>query len=111
MPVGVALMYAIFQLDVARTKQVVGVVLLIVLGLQTCCKVQPRPHIHWAWTVVAGSLSGLMAGLLGMGGPPLVLWLMAHDWPSLRQRTFLWLSFLLLVPFQGRCWWRPLGSR
>ena len=101
LPVGVALMYAVTQLDVARTKQVIGMVLLIILSLQTWCTVRPKQQIHWVWTVLAGSLSGVMAGMLGMGGPPLVLWLMAHDWPSVRQRIFLWLSFLLLVPFQA----------
>jgi uncharacterized membrane protein YfcA len=35
-----------------------------------------------------------------MGGPPLVLWLLAQEWPAERQRSFLWLSFLLLSPLQ-----------
>ena len=33
--------------------------------------------------------SGVLAGLCGMGGPPLVLWAMAHDWPTQRIRGFL----------------------
>jgi uncharacterized membrane protein YfcA len=35
-----------------------------------------------------------------MGGPTLVLWVMRQDWESRRQRSFLWLSFLLLMPIQ-----------
>lgn len=101
LPVGIALMYLISALDPSRTKQVIGVALLVVLGLQSWWKVQPRQHVHWSWTVLAGTLSGLMAGMVGMGGPPLVLWVLAHDWPASRQRVFLWMTFLLQVPVQS----------
>ncbi len=43
-------------------------------------------------------LSGLGAGAIGMGGPPVSLWVLAHDWPAIKQRAFLWLTFLLLIP-------------
>ena len=35
-----------------------------------------------------------------MGGPPLVLWAMAQDWPSRKSRVFLWSTFLLVMPLQ-----------
>lgn len=35
-----------------------------------------------------------------MGGPPLVLWVMAHDWTAERTRAFLFASFMSLVPVQ-----------
>ncbi len=35
-----------------------------------------------------------------MGGPPLVLWVMAHDWTAERTRAFLFASFMGLVPVQ-----------
>ena len=101
LPVGVLLMYLLTEMDPNRTKQVVGVVVLVALALQIGFRVKPKEQIHGGWTLLAGSLSGLMAGMIGMGGAPLVLWLMAHDWPATRQRVFLWLTFLLLVPVQA----------
>ena len=41
-----------------------------------------------------------MAGAIGMGGPPVVLYSMAHDWPAARARAFLWLLFLTWMPCQ-----------
>ena len=52
------------------------------------------------WTCLAGLTSGLLMGLNGMGGPPLMAWVMRQDWPNQRQRAFLWLSFLLALPVQ-----------
>jgi uncharacterized membrane protein YfcA len=101
LPVGLALMYLVSELDPRQTKQAIGVALLTVLGMQLWWKVPPQDCVHWIWTVLAGISSGILAGMVGMGGPPLVLWVMAHDWPPRRQRSFLWLAFLLQVPLQS----------
>lgn len=98
-PVGVMLLGLLVGLGTARVKQVVGLMLLLSLGAQWLFKVRPRERVTGGWTVLAGGLSGLTAGLVGMGGPPVVLWVMAHDWPAKKSRSFLWATFLMLVPF------------
>ncbi len=116
MPVGVLLLGLLVTQGQARVKQVVGLMLLIVLGVQWLLKVQPRERVGLGWTVLAGSCSGLTAGLVGMGGPPVVLWVMAHDWSSKKSRSFLWLTYLMLIPFNlavliykfGDKMWGPL---
>ena len=35
-----------------------------------------------------------------MGGPPIVLWVMAHDWSAAKSRGFLFFVFLSSVPLQ-----------
>ena len=35
-----------------------------------------------------------------MGGPPLVLWVMAHDWANRKTRAFLYGSFGASMPLQ-----------
>lgn len=87
------------ELGTARVKQVVGVILLLALGMQWLLKIKPRQHIGVGWTLIAGAASGLTAGLVGMGGPPVVLWVMAHDWPAKKSRAFLWATFMMLIPF------------
>lgn len=88
-------------------KQVIGAVLLLVLAVQWMAKVKPVPRLHYGWTVFAGISSGVMAGGLGMGGPPIVLWLAAHDWPARRTRAFLWATFLIIMfPWAAIMLWR-----
>jgi len=45
-------------------------------------------------------VSGTMAGLAGMGGPPAVMWVMAHTWESAKSRVTLWMLFIGLAPIQ-----------
>lgn len=99
MPVGVALLGLLVGLGTDRVKQAIGLMLLLVLLMQWLLRVKPREHVGWGWTVLAGGASGLGAGLVGMGGPPVVLWVMAHDWPGKVSRSFLWATYLLLIPF------------
>jgi len=100
LPVGVWLLVLLAEQTIDTAKQVIGAALLVVLTVQWFAKIQPREHLQWVWTPIAGGLSGVMAGALGMGGPPIVLWVMAHDWPSRASRAYLWVTFLLLMPPQ-----------
>ncbi len=99
MPAGVMLLGVLVGLGTARVKQAIGLMLLGVLCVRWLLRVKPRERVAWGWTVLAGSTSGLTAGLVGMGGPPVVLWVMAHDWPGKKSRSFLWATYLLLIPF------------
>jgi hypothetical protein len=45
-----------------------------------------------------------------MGGPPLVLWLNAHDWSTQRIRALLATLFLLLVPWQLAVYYLRFGA-
>jgi len=98
LPVGIVLLGVLVSFGQARVKQVIGGVLLMILIFQWLLKVGPRERVAWGWTVLAGCASGLTAGLVGMGGPPAVLWVMAHDWPAKQARAFLWATFLMLTP-------------
>ena len=101
LPVGIYCLSILSSLDLAQIKQVIGLVLVAALLVQSLTRLPaPQTAIRWRWLLLAGATSGLMAGTIGMGGPPLSLWVMAHDWPPVRQRAFLWLSFLMLMPFQ-----------
>lgn len=98
LPIGIALLGVLVTFGPSRVKQAIGGMLLLVLMFQWLLKVKPRERVGKRWTVLAGSASGLTAGLVGMGGPPVVLWVMAHDWPAKKARAFLWATFLMLSP-------------
>lgn len=97
LPIGVWIM-GLISTDMTLAKRVIGVFLLVALIVRVLFQPKPRAQIGAAWTAVAGILSGLGAGTVGMGGPPASLWVLAHDWPPLVQRSALWLTFLLLIP-------------
>ena len=89
--------------------------LLLVLVMYQTIKPQPRPKLHAGWMILASSASGVLAGLVGMGGPAIVFWAMAHDWDTARSRCLLWTVFLFMVPWQLAvdCWlfgWEILES-
>jgi uncharacterized membrane protein YfcA len=100
LPVGIGLLRLVDEQGQAFSRAILGVGLLVVLAVQELLPYGSTQRPGRLATVAAGASSGLLAGLIGMGGPSLVLWVMSQDWNAQRQRCFLWLSFLLLMPLQ-----------
>jgi uncharacterized membrane protein YfcA len=94
--------WALFRLGTEsseQVKQLVGVVLLMVVVAMAAWRVKPRRQLQPAWEFPAFGLGGFLAGFCGMGGPPMVLWVISHRWGSSRSRGFLFFVFFLgLVP-------------
>jgi uncharacterized protein len=68
--------------------------------LQLLLRVEPKERIHWGWSGLAFLGSGFAGGTCGMGGPPMVLWAVAHNWTTQRTRGFLFASFAISIPIQ-----------
>lgn len=98
MPVGVWLLERYLINDQAAAKQAVGAVLLLSIAATANSSKTPRGQVHWGWLWLAGLCSGLLAGSVGMGGPPLILYALAHDWSAARTRAYLWTLFLFGAP-------------
>jgi uncharacterized membrane protein YfcA len=97
---GFALLWLLSGASTDVVKQSVGAMVLLALGLQIGLRVKPRERLASAWAWLAGAAGGTTAGAVGMGGPPLVLWVVAHDWPGKKARLFLWASFWVCMPIQ-----------
>lgn len=97
---GFALLWVLAGASTDVVKQAVGGMILVALALQVGLRVKPREHLAQGWAWLAGVTGGVTAGAVGMGGPPLVLWVVAHDWPAKRARLFLWASFWFVMPIQ-----------
>jgi uncharacterized membrane protein YfcA len=107
LPVGISLLYLINSFDPGTVKQFVGAMLLLILAAQRWIHITPKERLHPAWDLLAFGLSGIMLGMLAMGGPPVVLWLMAHDWSALKTRAFMVALFLMAAPVQlGLLYWK-----
>lgn len=111
LPIGVTLLYSLSHLDTTTVKQVVGGILLLIVIVQTRVRFKPREHLPRTWDLIAFSLSGIMLGMVGMGGPPVVVWLMAHHWSARRSRAFVTLLFWVAAPVQIALLWWKLGDQ
>ena len=99
-PVGVMIQNQLAGLDSGRVGQVFGGLILLALLARRIWRIEPREALHRGWVFLAMPLCGIMAGLAGMGGPPAVMWVMAHDWPNPKSRVMLWMLFIGIAPVQ-----------
>ena len=100
LPVGGWTLSQIDALKPDQIGQIFGGIVLAALLVQWIWRVRPRDQLWWGWGGAAMVISGFMSGMSGMGGPPAVLWIMAHTWSGERTRTTLWALFTGLTPFQ-----------
>lgn len=111
LPLGVGALWLVGQSSKQSASQFVGVLVLAILAVQRFWRVEPQPRLHPAWEWLAFGLGGFLLGLSGMGGPPMVLWVLAHDWPMNHARAFLFFIFTTgLIP-QGLLMWLMFGEK
>jgi uncharacterized membrane protein YfcA len=108
-PVGVWILETFLLHSRALAKQAVGGVILLSLVLTAKSTKDPRPHVHPGWLWLTGISSGILAGSVGLGGPPLVLYALSHDWTNGRTKAYLWASYVLGSPFVVLILWWRLG--
>ena len=109
-PVGILVLERIDGLEPSRVRQIFGAIILAALLVQLLARIEPRERLHPAWMLLAMPCSGFMSGLAGMGGPPAVLWVMAHRWSGERSRATLWVLFAALTPLQVVFLYRRFGD-
>ncbi len=96
LPLGVWVLWTMESLPVETIRQIVGGVVLLATVSIMMIRPTPQASIHPVWGCLAFPLSGFFQGLVGMGGPPIVFWLQAHDWDGRQMRGFLFAMFLIV---------------
>jgi uncharacterized membrane protein YfcA len=109
-PAGVAVLGVLAEQNRDTVRRVFGAIVLLAVLLQVGLRVKPRERLHPIFMVAAMPASGFMGGLSGMGGPPAVLWVMAHRWSNPESRATLWAFFGGTTPVQLALLWREFGS-
>lgn len=99
-PIGIFILTLVDSFDKESIKQFVGIAILFVVLSQIYLKIEPKEKITFAWTFITFFTSGIAQGLVAMGGPPAVLWVMTHKWNTLTSRAFLNALFLIGGPLQ-----------
>lgn len=109
MPLGLWALTELVDGDVVTAKAGVGFLLLAFLAIRATVRPRPRDRVAPAWAWLAGIASGATGTMAGIGGPPLVLYALAHDWPPDRVRRFIWASFLMGGPVIVAVLWARFG--
>jgi len=97
---GLLILKRLDGLSIDHVRLVVGCILCILVTMQYLAKVRPSEKVHWGWSSLAFGSSGLLSGICGMSGPPLVLWAFAHDWSAKKIRGYLFAAFAATIPVQ-----------
>jgi uncharacterized membrane protein YfcA len=91
----------LMKLDQGSIRQVIGALVLLAVIVDAVWKVKHQESLHKFWAILAGAVGGLLSGLAGIPGPPIVIWVMSHTWSNKRSRVSLWVIFLALMPCVG----------
>lgn len=97
-PVGAWLLGQLSAMGPGVVLQVFGCVVFVAVIMQWAIRPAPHERLHPGWGVLAMSVAGLMQGLTGLSGPPVVLWVMAHDWSARRSRAMMFAIFVVIAP-------------
>jgi hypothetical protein len=99
LPLGITLMDRLAGLGPGVVKQCVGGAILAILLVQWLASVKPREAVATWWGYFASFLSGILYGIAAIGGPPIVLWILAHRWSGEKMRVTTLAYSLPITPF------------
>ena len=94
MPIGVLGLTALMQQSESIISLVVGAIIVLALVLQSLAGVEFKHARKWPWMLLTFGGSGILQGLSGIGGPPLILWVYGQRYPVDRARAFLFALYL-----------------
>lgn len=100
LPIGLFLMFKVAGLHQASVKQLIGILILTMLILRWSGLKGRKGGVRRIWTYIAGFLSGILNGFANIGGPPVVLWVLAQKWENRKMRATVITFSLFFVPFQ-----------
>ncbi len=99
-PIGVLILLLLEDVNSADVKPLVGIGVLIGVGIRALARRGIGSDLPIMLSIGIFALSGILQGLVAMGGPPLVLWMTARDFPARQARAFTVTLFLLNAPLQ-----------
>lgn len=87
--IGLYILVALKNLDRVLIKQYVGILCLLAILILVFFKPKKRESVPSYFSFLMGSISGLLFGSIGMGGPPLGIWVLLHNWSADRMKGSL----------------------
>ncbi len=100
LPIGLYLMFRVSGLQQSSIKQLIGFLIIFMLTLRWSKLIKSVISVKAIWTYLAGFMSGILNGFANIGGPPVVLWVLAQNWENRKMRATVISFSLFFVPFQ-----------
>lgn len=100
LPIGIIGMGWVLTWPQYRIQQLVGAIILFAVILQGFVGIEWKSARRWYWMLVVFGGSGILQGLTGMSGPPMVLWVHGQRYPVDRVRAFLFTVYIANFPPQ-----------
>jgi hypothetical protein len=97
---GVLILKKLSSVPPDTIKQIFGAIIILTVALKIFAKVKPREKVSTFSGCVVAAISGISHGFANIGGPPIVLWALAHKWSKDRLRSFVPCFVILLLPVQ-----------
>lgn len=98
---GVLLLQQIINLNKELMHVIMGTVLILSVLVLWTLPERKSAHVQYTllYTCIA-PLSGFIGGMIGMGGPPILLWTISQPWDPKKIRAFLFIMFMASIPVQ-----------
>jgi uncharacterized protein len=107
MPIGVLGLTALMKQSENTIGQVVGLIIVTAIVLQSFAGREFHSARKWPWMLLTFGGSGIMQGLSGIGGPPMVLWVYGQRYSVDRARAFLFAVYVAnFLPQLLLLWWK-----
>lgn len=94
LPIGILGLGAVLTWKPERIDQLVGVMILLAIVLQTFVGIEWKNAKRWYWILITFGGSGVLQGLSGTSGPPMVLWVHGQRYSADHARAFLFSMFI-----------------
>ncbi len=98
--IGVFFLLTIENMNAVEVKRLVGAGILLGVIVRALARQRDQRDLPVAVSIAAFSISGILQGLVAMGGPPLVLWMTTRNFRAQQARAFTMTLFLLNAPVQ-----------
>lgn len=109
--IGVFFLKQLNTLPSATVRQYIGAIILLTVAMRLFVKIEPVDSVASIWGFTAAFFSGILGGTANIGGPPLVLWVVAHKWSTECTRAIMPAFTLMTAPLQLMLLWIGFGDR
>ncbi len=107
LPIGIAGLAIVLSWSATSINQFVAVLILLALALQAMVGIEWKSAKHPLWVITVFGGSGILQGVSGMSGPPMVLWVHGQRYTMDRARAFLFAIYITnFIPQIGLLWWK-----
>lgn len=110
MPIGIVGLTYVLTLTPAGVNQFVGAMILCAVVMQAFVGIEWKTAQKWYWILITFGGSGILQGLSGMSGPPMVLWVHGQRYSANRARAFLFSMYISNFLPQVLLLWSHFGS-